>query len=171
MQQVADPGTPQGTSDVLQVHTGHAGTGPGPVTLSVPNLPPFLPLICYEAVFASDVNAAPARPEMLIQITNDAWFGMRSGPYQHLVQARMRAAEQGLPMLRAANTGITAMIDPFGRLRETIALGKTGVVDAVLPQPLAATVYSRTGDLPVVFLCIAMGLAAVKKRRRSAKLS
>ncbi|WP_281955062.1 apolipoprotein N-acyltransferase [Pseudophaeobacter arcticus] len=144
--------------------------GPGPTLMDL-GIGQALPLICYEAVFARDVNATPARPDMLIQITNDAWFGTRSGPYQHLVQARMRAAEQGLPMLRAANTGITAMIDPFGRLRETIALGKTGVVDAVLPQPLAATVYSRTGDLPVVFLCIAMGLAAVKKRRRSAKLS
>ncbi|WP_375698096.1 apolipoprotein N-acyltransferase [Pseudophaeobacter sp. TrK17] len=145
-----------------------AGPGPGLIDLGIGQA---LPLICYEAVFARDVNAAPARPNMLIQITNDAWFGTRSGPYQHLVQARMRAAEQGLPMLRAANTGITAMIDPFGRLRETIALGETGAVDAILPQPLAATVYSRTGDLPVLFLCIVLVLGAVEKRRRAAKPS
>ena len=130
-----------------------------------------LPLICYEAVFARDVNAAPSRPDMLIQITNDAWFGTRSGPYQHLVQARMRAAEQGLPMLRAANTGITAIIDPYGRLRETIALGQAGAIDAFLPQALAATIYSRTGDYPLFFFCLVLVWGAMKQRRKSAERS
>lgn len=131
--------------------------GAGPQVMDLP-IGTALPLICYEAVFAQDVNAVKQRPEMLIQITNDAWFGARSGPYQHLVQAQMRAAEQGLPMLRAANTGITAMIDPYGQIRENIPLGEAGAVDALLPKPLAATLYSRTGDWPVFLLCIALGL-------------
>jgi len=142
--------------------------GPGAVLMDL-GIGQALPLICYEAVFARSVQAAPSRPDMLIQITNDAWFGTRSGPYQHLVQARMRAAEQGLPMLRAANTGITAMIDPFGRLREQIALGEAGAIDAFLPKPLAATLYSRTGDWPVFFLCVLMILGAVKKQQKYAK--
>lgn len=144
--------------------------GPGPVLMDL-GIGTALPLICYEAVFASDVNAAPARPEMLIQITNDAWFGMRSGPYQHLVQARMRAAEQGLPMLRAANTGISAMIDPYGRLREHLALGEAGAVDALLPKPLAATLYGRSGDWPVLILCLVLALAAAISRPSSAPRS
>lgn len=130
-----------------------------------------LPLICYEAVFAQDVNAAPARPDVLIQITNDAWFGTRSGPYQHLVQARMRAAEQGVPMLRAANTGISAMIDPYGRLHQSIPLGIADFVDVQLPQPLAATIYSRTGDWPVFLFCIALGLAGSGQGQRLARRS
>ena len=149
-----------------QTGAGYAA-GPGAVLMEL-GIGRALPLICYEAVFARDVNAAPSRPDMLIQITNDAWFGTRSGPYQHLVQARMRAAEQGLPMLRAANTGITAMIDPFGQLREKIPLGEAGAIDALLPAPLAATLYSRIGDWPVVLLCLALVLGMQKNWRRSA---
>lgn len=152
-----------------QAGAGYAA-GPGPALLDLP-LGRALPLICYEAVFAQDVNAVVERPDMLIQITNDAWFGTRSGPYQHLVQARMRAAEQGLPMLRAANTGITAMIDPYGRLRESIPLGQAGAVDALLPMPLAATLYSRTGDGPVFLFCIALCLIGRVLAQRTASRS
>jgi apolipoprotein N-acyltransferase len=91
---------------------------------------------------------------MLVQITNDAWFGTRSGPHQHLVQARMRALEQGLPMIRAANTGVSAMIGPDGALLDSLPLGKAGSIDARLPKPLAATLYSRTGDWPVLLVCL-----------------
>lgn len=139
--------------------------GPGPALLDL-GIGLAMPLICYEAVFAQDVNAVPRRPDMLIQITNDAWFGTRSGPYQHLVQARMRAAEQGLPMLRAANTGITAMIDPYGRLRESIPLGQAGAVDAALPKPLPPTLYSRTGDWPVFVLTLILALLGTKIPQR-----
>lgn len=124
-----------------------------------------LPLICYEAVFPQDVNAAPERPGMLIQITNDAWFGTRSGPYQHLVQARMRAAEQGLPMVRAANTGVSAMIDPYGRMLESIPLGEAGYADSLLPAPLPPTFYSRSGDWPVFLLAAALLGVAIRRRR------
>jgi apolipoprotein N-acyltransferase len=140
--------------------------GPGPALLDL-GIGVAMPLICYEAVFAQDVNAVPTRPDMLIQITNDAWFGTRSGPYQHLVQARMRAAEQGLPMLRAANTGITAMIDPYGRMRESIPLGQAGAVDAVLPKPLPATLYSRTGDWPVFLLSLVLAMFGANLQQRS----
>ena len=111
-------------------------------------LPPFLPLICYEAIFPGGLRAPEGRPEWLVQITNDAWFGEASGPWQHLAQARMRAIEQGLPLARAANTGISAMIDPHGRVVARLGLGETGAVDALLPGVLPATFYSRYGDLP-----------------------
>jgi hypothetical protein len=83
-----------------------------------------LPLICYEAIFPQDVAGAPVRPDVLLQITNDAWFGEFSGPFQHLAQARMRAVEQNLPMIRVANTGVSAMIDAGGRIVAEIPLGE-----------------------------------------------
>lgn len=138
--------------------------GPGPRLLDLGPLGRALPLICYEAVFPQDLNAAPARPDWLVQITNDAWFGSWSGPYQHLAQARIRAIEQGLPMLRAANTGVSAMIDPAGRVLAEIALNSAGFVDAPLPRPRAATVYSLTGDLPV-FVLLSLALVGFMLQR------
>ena len=127
-----------------------------------------LPLICYEAVFAQDVNAAPERPDFLIQITNDAWFGRGAGPRQHLAQARMRAIEQGLPLARAANTGISARIGPYGRITAALPLNTAGYIDAALPAPLADTPYSRTGDLPFALVLIgALALVALRRRART----
>lgn len=126
--------------------------GPGPTLLDLGPLGHALPLICYEAVFPQDVSGAPSRPDLLLQITNDAWFGQRSGPYQHLAQARIRAIEQGLPMARAANTGVSAVIDGAGRILGRIPLGEAGYLDLPLPPALAATPYSRTGDMPFVLL-------------------
>jgi apolipoprotein N-acyltransferase len=142
--------------------------GPGPQLMSFGRIGKGVPLICYEAVFPQDVSAAPGRADFLLQITNDAWFGKWIGPYQHLAQARMRAIEQGLPMIRAANTGVSAMIDPFGRITKSIPLGQAGFVDAALPAPLAPTLYSRTGDLPVFLLLLAVtsGLWGLQWRRR-----
>lgn len=125
-----------------------------------------LPLICYEAVFAHDVNAAPERPAFLIQITNDAWFGKGAGPKQHLAQARMRAIEQGLPMARSANTGISAIIDPRGRIIASLPLHTAGFVDALLPLPLPPTLYSRTGDIPLMVLLLIGLFIAVAGHRR-----
>jgi apolipoprotein N-acyltransferase len=122
-----------------------AGTGPHLVT--VPGLPPFLPLICYEAIFPDGLRAPEGRAEWLVQVTNDAWFGEASGPWQHFAQARVRAIEQGLPLARAANTGVSAMIDPYGRVVGSLGLGEAGYLDAVLPGPLPATFYARYGDL------------------------
>ncbi|MGI9369681.1 MAG: nitrilase-related carbon-nitrogen hydrolase, partial [Ruegeria sp.] len=122
--------------------------------------------ICYEAVFARDVRAAPERPAFLLQVTNDAWFGTRSGPYQHLAQAQMRAIEQGVPMMRAANTGVSAMIDPQGRITKSLPLGKAGYIDAILPEPNPPTVYSRLGDGPAFFLLLLLAGYLIHTSRR-----
>lgn len=124
--------------------------GPGPHLVQVPGLPPFLPLICYEAIFPDALRAPEGRPEWLVQITNDAWFGEASGPYQHLAQARARAIEQGLPLARAANTGISAMIDPYGRIVANLGLGELGAVDTMIPSGLQATPYARAGEYPAL---------------------
>ncbi|WP_264212395.1 apolipoprotein N-acyltransferase [Leisingera thetidis] len=152
-----------------QAGAGYAA-GPGAQVMGLP-IGSALPLICYEAVFPQDVNAADRRPEMLVQITNDAWFGTRSGPYQHLVQARMRALEQGLPMIRAANTGVSAMIAPDGGMLDSLPLGQAGYIDAGLPAPLPPTLYSRTGDWPVFLLCLFGVFAAFFRRRALAPQS
>lgn len=121
--------------------------GPGPRLMDLGALGRALPLICYEAVFPNDVGAAPERPAFLMQLTNDAWFGQISGPYQHLAQARLRAIEQGLPMVRAANTGVSAVIDSKGRVLAALPLGVAGHVDHPMPAPASRTIYSVTGDL------------------------
>ncbi|KIC41195.1 acyltransferase [Ruegeria sp. ANG-R] len=139
--------------------------GPGAALIDTGALGKALPLICYEAVFTQDVLAAPDRPDFLLQITNDAWFGTRSGPYQHLAQAQMRAVEQGLPMLRSANTGVSAMIDPLGRITEALPLGQAGFIDADLPRPHSPTVYSRIGDKPLFFVLLALFLLLWRRAR------
>lgn len=125
-----------------------------------------LPLICYEAIFPDEVGGGE-RPDWLLQITNDAWFGTFSGPYQHLAQARFRAVEQGLPMIRVANTGVSAVIDARGRVVTSLPLGQAGYVDAALPPPDRPTLYARTGDLPVMLGVLAMftGLAIYRNAR------
>ncbi|WP_299627875.1 apolipoprotein N-acyltransferase [uncultured Tateyamaria sp.] len=145
---------------------GGYAAGPGARLLDFGALGRALPLICYEAVFAHDVGGAPERPTFLMQLTNDAWFGARSGPQQHLAQARMRAIEQGLPMIRAANTGISAVIDPNGRVTAALGLNMAGYLDAVLPAPAPPTIYSRTGDAPWAVLLFLGLVAAVLTRAR-----
>ncbi|SHH94938.1 apolipoprotein N-acyltransferase [Marivita hallyeonensis] len=142
-------------------------SGPGPQTLDFGALGIALPLICYEAVFPQDVNGAPLRPDFLLHLTNDAWFGTSAGPQQHLQQARLRAIEQGVPLVRSANTGISAMIDPAGRMLEAIPLGRAGFVDVPLPAPRPPTIYSITGDTPAILALVAAfaALVAVKRRR------
>lgn len=140
-------------------------SGPGAELVSMGTLGRALPLICYEAVFPQDINAASARPEFLLQVTNDAWFGARSGPYQHLAQAQMRAIEQGVPLMRAANTGVSAMIDPLGRVTASLGLGQAGYVDAELPAPLPPTLYARTGDLLALAALILLSLAVAASQR------
>ncbi|EEB83167.1 apolipoprotein N-acyltransferase [Roseobacter sp. GAI101] len=139
-------------------------SGSGAALMDLGPLGQALPLICYEAVFARDVNAAPARPAFLMQLTNDAWFGKGQGPLQHLAQARMRAIEQGLPMARVANTGVSAMIDPWGRVTQSLGLNEAGFLDARLPLPRAPTLYSRWGELPVLAVLL-IGLALCIMRR------
>jgi apolipoprotein N-acyltransferase len=123
-------------------------------------------LICYEGIFAEEVSYGSDRPRLLLLITNDAWFGKGAGPRQHLAQARLRAIEQALPMVRVANTGISAMIDAKGRITASLPLGVDGAIDAPLPPALPATVYSRTGDWPLLGLLGLLALICRLKRRR-----
>ncbi|WP_371742108.1 apolipoprotein N-acyltransferase [Citreicella sp. C3M06] len=140
--------------------------GPGPHLVDLGDeLGQALPLICYEAVFPQDVRMHPMRPDFLLQVTNDAWFGAFSGPYQHLAQARMRAIEQGLPLVRAANTGVSAVIDGAGRVIDSLGLGEAGFIDEHLPPPLRVTPYSVAGDLPMLPVLLLLGLVAFVKRR------
>ena len=129
--------------------------GDGPVRWQLPGLPALQPLICYETIFPSEIGRP--RAEWLLNVTNDAWFGTGAGPRQHLAHARARAIELGLPMVRVANTGVSAVIDPWGRILHRLDLGVTGVIDAGLPRPLArppayATVREYWLVLPALFL-------------------
>ncbi|MGZ8331039.1 MAG: apolipoprotein N-acyltransferase [Rhodoplanes sp.] len=118
-------------------------------TITTPGAPAFVPLVCYEVIFPHAVVPPGERPGWLLNVTNDAWFGATAGPYQHLLQARLRAIEEGLPLVRAANSGISAVVDPLGRVVAALPLGHEGVVDSGLPQRIADPLYSRSGDLAV----------------------
>ncbi len=120
--------------------------GPGPRTQHFQGLPSFAAIICYEVIFSGNVVDANDRPSWILNATNDAWFGPSTGPRQHLVQARLRAIEEGLPVVRVANTGISAVIDPYGRVRNRIGLDEQGVIDAPLPVPLASTFFANYGQ-------------------------
>lgn len=133
-------------------------------TMEIPNAPRALPLICYEAIFPGDVASGDDRPGWIVNLTNDGWFGITTGPYQHLQQARLRAIEQGLPVVRAANTGISAVIDPLGRIVARLGLGQEGVLDSGLPSAIAPTAYARGGDIPAAIIVIAAFIFAVRRR-------
>jgi apolipoprotein N-acyltransferase len=141
--------------------------GPGPRTLAVAGVPPFSPLICYEVIFPGEVVAEGARPAWLLNLTNDAWFGVSSGPYQHLAAARMRAVEEGLPLVRAANTGISAVFDARGRLVASLGLNRTGVVAAPLPSARAATPFADAGVWVPLVLALVLAAAATGLSRRA----
>ncbi len=131
----------------LPVEFGPSGfaPGPGPRTLHVPGLPPFAALICYEVIFPGLVVDGADRPAWMVTVTNDAWFGNSTGPRQHLAAARLRAVEEGLPILRAANTGISAGYDAFGRELGRIGMNTTATLTLALPGALPATVFARVG--------------------------
>ncbi len=129
-------------------------------TLALPGLPSFSPVICYEVIFPAAVTGPGERPRWLLNVTNDAWFGLSSGPYQHLASARLRAVEEGLPMIRAANTGVSAVIDAYGRILVSLDMMREGVIDHPLPQAREPTPYGRWGDgsLLVVLAFLTGGL-------------
>lgn len=126
------------------------------------------PLICYEAIFPGDLRTHAAKATALVNVTNDAWFGTSWGPYQHLAIARVRAIELGVPLIRAASTGISGVFDSFGRPVATIPLGVRSSVDVDVPSPLLArTVYARIGDLPLFSLiAVVMAFSTVTRARR-----
>jgi apolipoprotein N-acyltransferase len=128
--------------------------GAGPQTIDLPGLPSFAPLICYEAIFPGAIVDENDRPLWMLNVTNDAWYGRSSGPYQHFAIARTRAVEEGLPLVRVANNGISAVIDPLGRVLARTDLDAIGYVDASLPSPVARTPYGRVGDWVVLGLLV-----------------
>jgi apolipoprotein N-acyltransferase len=124
-----------------------------------------IPLICYEAVFPGIPRNAPGpRADWMVQITNDAWFGKLTGPFQHFALARLRATEMGLPLLRVANTGVTGVIDARGQVVAALPFETRGALDAVLPPALPPTPYARFGDGPVLLLLAGLALAARPRR-------
>jgi apolipoprotein N-acyltransferase len=134
--------------------------------MDVPRAPKMIPLVCYEAIFPDEALPAGERPGWLVNVTNDAWFGISSGPYQHFQQARVLAIAEGLPLVRAANDGISAVIDPAGRIIRSLPLGAEGVLDSPLPAALSPPVFARFGELPAYLI---IGIAAVVIIRRRSR--
>ncbi|MGP1355247.1 apolipoprotein N-acyltransferase [Roseicyclus sp.] len=152
------------------VMPGGYGPGPGPVALDLgEGLGTAFPMICYEAIFPGYIRRLDARPDWMAHVTNDAWFGTFSGPWQHLALARLRAVEQGLPVLRAANTGVSAVIDARGRILAALPLGEAGYLDARLPPALPPTLYARIGDWPAILLAmlLAGGVTLAERRKKA----
>lgn len=158
-----------GVTQFVEIPGGFdAGSGSG--VLHAPGLPDASPLICYEAIFPEEIGsifrAAGSRAAWMLNVTDDAWFGLTPGPYQHFAQARLRAIEQGLPLVRAANTGISAVIDGLGRVTAQLPLGVEGVLDSPLPAPRPPTVYSRFGALaPALLWVVLLAFSILSKRR------
>ncbi|MGV2979487.1 apolipoprotein N-acyltransferase [Camelimonas sp. ID_303_24] len=156
-----------GLRQFVHIPGGFAPGAPGG-GLDVPGLPPVTPLICYEAIFPGFGPARSARG-VILNVTNDGWFGQTPGPWQHLAQARLRAIEQGLPLVRVANTGISVVVDSWGRTNTFLPLGKVGYADSALPSALQPTVYAKSGDLFFVLLLIfCFGCSARAGWRRDA---
>lgn len=144
--------------------------GQGPRLMSVPGLPAAGPLICYEVIFPGQIVLDGERPGWLLNVTNDGWYGMSAGPYQHFATSRLRAVEEGLPLVRAANTGISGVIDPYGRVVDSLPLGARGIIDAPLPQALEPTLYARGGNIIPLALAAAVAACALWLRPRRREL-
>jgi apolipoprotein N-acyltransferase len=144
--------------------------GSGRRILRIPGLPDAMPLICYEAIFPIEFGtllSGAARPTWLLNVTDDVWFGLTPGPYQHFAQARLRAIELGAPLVRDANSGISAVLDGFGREIAVAPLGAEGVLDAELPEALAPTLQSRLGSVGATLIGLAFFAAALAGKRRA----
>lgn len=150
---------PLGFRKVVQT-PGSFVPGPGPRTVTLPGGLRAALTVCYEAIFPDRLVDGADRPQVIVNVTNDGWFGRSTGPWQHLAQARLRSIEQGLPMVRAANTGISAVIDPYGRILKMLPLMEKGVVDSLLPVALAPTPYAKWGDFWLAVLAGAVFLGA-----------
>jgi apolipoprotein N-acyltransferase len=139
--------------------------GRGRQTIALKGLPPFAPLICYEAIFPGAVVDEARRPDWMLNITNDAWYGRSSGPFQHFASARTRAVEEGLPLVRVANNGVSGVVDAFGRVPVHVALDVVGYADVTLPAPAPSTLYARAGDWTFLALLL-LGSLPVALRMR-----
>ena len=145
---------------------GGFSAGTQRLPLAIAGVPAAAALICYEAIFPGHVASQGPRAGWILNVTNDGWFGMTSGPYQHLSQARLRSIEEGLPLVRAANTGVSAVIDGYGRIIARLPLGQSGVLDSGLPRNIPETLYSRYGDwLFIVLAALFLALARIRIAR------
>lgn len=131
---------------------GDFTAGPGPVSVAVPGAPEAAMIVCYEAIFPHALIDPRRRPGWIVNLTNDGWFDGSTGPAQHFAQARLRAIEQGLPMVRVANTGISGIVGPYGEVKAKLANGERGVIDSPLPAAIAPPPYARFGDLGLAIL-------------------
>ena len=134
--------------------------------MDVPGAPKMLPLICYEAVFPGAAVPRDERPGWIVNVTNDGWFGISTGPHQHFQQARVLAIAEGLPLVRAANTGISGVIDPVGRVIKSLPLGAEGVLDSPLPQPIGPSTYVIFGDDALILFLVASLIVVGRRRLR-----
>ena len=156
-----------GLRAMISLPGGFSTGGDRERSMTVDGLPPFVPMICYEAIFPAEIMRRAGPGEWLVQVTNDAWFGNWVGPYQHLVMARVRAIERGLPLARSANTGVSAIIDGYGRIVKSLPLNEAGVVMQPLPNRAALTVYAQFEDGPFGVVLMLCGLLALAGRRRA----
>jgi apolipoprotein N-acyltransferase len=159
-----------GLEQLTRVRGGFSA-GPRLRTLSIPGLPPAAPLVCYEAIFPGDVIPEGPRPSWMLNVSNDAWFGLTPGPYQHFLQARLRTIEEGLPLVRATNNGISAVIDPLGRIVNMLPLGQEGVLDAPLPLPIEPPFYARYRDAGALMIAALFAAIALLARRRKFRIA
>lgn len=151
----------------LSVGAIDLSAGPGPQTLVLPGLPGFAPLVCYEAIFPDAAIDEEKRPAWILNVTNDAWYGRSSGPFQHFAIARTRAVEEGLPLVRVANNGISGVVDAAGRVLARTGLDAVTYADIALPAAGPSTLYSHVGDWLFLALLLA-GLIPVLARRHPA---
>ncbi len=145
--------------------------GEGPQTLMAESFT-FSPLVCYEAIFSSEVVDKKHLPDIFVNLTNDAWFGNSSGPYQHFDMARMRAIEYGIPLIRVAGTGISALVDPFGRVVAKLGLNEEGMIDMKLIKNSQTTIYATYGQLPFLilfFLTLVILIVSLQRRHAHKK--
>jgi apolipoprotein N-acyltransferase len=153
-----------GLEQLTRVRGGFSiGTRPRPL-MDIPGLPPVGPLICYEAIFPAQVVQSQTRPGVLVNVTNDGWFGITTGPHQHFQQARARAVEEGLHLLRVANNGISASIDPYGRVLAKIELNAEGTIDGMISKPLTLPVYAQAGDIVFLIMSVCVFLTLIVGR-------
>jgi apolipoprotein N-acyltransferase len=154
-----------GLEQLTRVRGGFSAA-PRMQVLSIPGLPPAAPLVCYEAIFPGAVIPDGARPAWLLNVSNDAWFGLTAGPHQHFAQARLRKIEEGLPLVRATNNGISAVVDPLGRIIGSLALGQDGVLDAPLPRAIAPTLYASYREAGMIAIGALFALIVLAGRRK-----
>jgi apolipoprotein N-acyltransferase len=133
---------------------------------AVPGLPAVAGSVCYEAIFPGETMPPGPRPGLILNVTNDGWFGDTPGPRQHFAQARLRAVERGIPLVRAANTGISGVVDPYGRVTASLAVGREGIIDADLPAVTPVTVFDKIGTAILIGLCSAFFLVSLAGMRR-----